>query len=246
MLLATLSPIAETSAGPLGAMRSAAAIPRRITVGITDRFRRASAELRHFAMRFGGFVRRTVSTRRSDEASAATRQFEIEILPHLDAAYDLARYLCRDADAAEDVVQEACLRAFRALDTRNGGNARAWLLAIVRNCHFDWRDRVRRTPAGSTRSNGDDDDPFAAIAAEGDPEDDLLKRSEADAVRRLLHTLPEAVREILVLRDLEDCSYREIAEILDVPIGTVMSRLARARKAFADRWSALAGEGERR
>lgn len=180
-------------------------------------------------------------------ADAAVHRFEIEILPHLDAAYGLARYLCRDADAAEDVVQEACLRAFRALASRQGDSPRAWFLAIVRNCHFDWRDRVRRTPTARVATLDDGDaDPFAGIAAEGDPEDDLLRRSEARAVRAILATLPEAVREILVLRDIEDCSYREIAEILDVPIGTVMSRLARARKAFAQRWTTLSGEGAER
>ncbi|WP_407051920.1 sigma-70 family RNA polymerase sigma factor [Methyloraptor flagellatus] len=90
----------------------------------------------------------------------------------------------------------------------------------------------------------DDTDPLAMIAAEGDPEQDLMRLSEAEAVRRVLMTLEEPVRAILVLRDLEDCSYRDIAEILDVPLGTVMSRLARARKRFEVAWIAAFGEGE--
>ncbi|NLH80492.1 MAG: sigma-70 family RNA polymerase sigma factor [Phyllobacteriaceae bacterium] len=190
------------------------------------------------------------SARASDDPEARRlRRFEGEILPHLDAAYDLARWLCREADAAEDVVQEAMLRAFRAYDGRRDGGARAWLLAIVRNCHLDWRARNRRrrveiavaAPAGD--GDGEEGDAFAAFPAEGDPESYLLAVGETDAVHRTLARLSETHREILVLRDLEDCSYREIAEVLAVPIGTVMSRLARARKAFAELWSVETGEG---
>lgn len=232
-------------AGPVDLRPPPVAPPAPVRVDVGTWRTWAGHGLRIFAMWFGGAGRRTASRVAANTVDATTRRFENEILPHLDAAYDLARYLCRNADVAEDLVQEACLRAVRALETRTGPSPRAWLLAIVRNCHLDWRDRIRRTPSGSPRT-GDDDDPFSALAAEGTPEDDLLRRSEAEAVRRLLHALPESVREILVLRDIEDCSYREIAEILDVPIGTVMSRLARARKVFAEHWTALADQGDGR
>lgn len=229
--------------------RGAVAMPSAATSGVDAVLawaRRARAGLLHFAMWFGGVGRRSAASRRTAADDPRAWRFESEILPHLDAAYDLARYLCRDADAAEDVVQEACLRAFRALDGRTGASPRAWLLAIVRNCHLDWRDRRRRSPDAPIGAGPDDADPLAAIAADGDPEDDLLRRGEAEAVRRLLHALPEAMREILVLRDIEDCSYREIAEVLDVPIGTVMSRLARARKAFAALWTKRDDRGDQR
>ncbi|TBW36803.1 sigma-70 family RNA polymerase sigma factor [Siculibacillus lacustris] len=229
--------IAHVGADPIGRWS-----PTPLVAGWRDR---VGAGLLAFAMWFDGARRRT-ATSRAGAADTTVRRFEIEILPHIDAAYDLARYLCGDADVAEDVVQEACLRAFRAVETRQGGSPRAWLLAIVRNCHLDWRDRVRRAPTAHAQTADGEDDPLEAIAATGDPEADLLRRSEAQAVREVLATLPEAVREILVLRDIEDCSYREIAEILDVPIGTVMSRLARARKAFAVRWTALSRGGVER
>lgn len=240
MIRLAVAPIAPV--GPAGIVRRfpTAVSPTAVVVGWWNG---VADGLRALAMGFDGVGRRAGSAPAAS-AEAAVRRFEFEILPHLDAAYGLARYLCRDADAAEDVVQEACLRAFRAVEERRGDSPRAWFLAIVRNCHFDWRDRVRRAPTTRATATGDEGgDPLAAIAAEGDPEDDLLRRSEAQAVRAVLAGLPEAVREILVLRDIEDCSYREIAEILDVPIGTVMSRLARARKAFADRWTTFSGEG---
>lgn len=203
-----------------------------------------------FAVR--AFAARFVPGRARAEAADAEprRGFEAEMLPHLDAAYRLARYLARSEDAAEDIVQEAYLRAFRGFETFRGDNARSWILTIVRNCHLNWRRQTAQEPrtavtAGTGGFDGEDDaDPLAMVAAEGDPEQDLMRLSEAEAVRRVLLTLEEPVRAILVLRDLEDCSYRDIAEILDVPLGTVMSRLARARKRFEVAWVAAFGEGE--
>lgn len=179
--------------------------------------------------------------------AAGTARFDALILPHLDAAYNLARYLSRDADAAQDIVQDAVLRAFRSFADFRGVSPRAWLLAIVRNCHATWRMQRRRAPqAASALSQADweeADDP-AALLVDGDtPESLLLRRTEAEAVRALLEHLPEPLREVLVLRELDELSYREIAEVAGVPVGTVMSRLSRARRLFADLWSRVPPDG---
>lgn len=194
----------------------------------------------------GMLAGRLVGFRRDARGAEETPSFEASALPHLDGAYNLARYLCRDGDAAQDIVQEAFLRAYRAWPEFRGGSVRAWLFAIVRNCHFSWREQRRsqaRTSGAATPDpEGEDSDPLAAIAAEGDPERDLLRSDEAACVRRALDGLADDMREVLVLRDLEDCSYREIAEVLGLPMGTVMSRLSRARRAFAVLWSRDMGE----
>ncbi len=170
------------------------------------------------------------------EGSAAAAAFQALVLPHLDAAYTLARYLTRRGEAADDIVQEAMLRAYRSFASQRGENVRAWLLAIVRNCFLTWVARNRNRSA----------DPFAegqhepADELEGKdqetPESILIKHEESSAVRALIEKIPTQFREVLVLRDIEDMSYREIAEITDVPVGTVMSRLARARRMFAAAW----------
>ena len=152
-------------------------------------------------------------------------------MPHLDAAYNLARWLARDERDAEDVVQEACLRAFRFYASFHGGNARAWLLAIVRNTYYTWLDK-NRAQALNVEFN---DDTVAAVdydmATAGDSVERLLQQ---DDTRRLVHRaldkIPAEFREVIVLRELEDMSYRDIAKIADIPLGTVMSRLSRARK----------------
>jgi RNA polymerase sigma factor (sigma-70 family) len=158
-------------------------------------------------------------------------------------------YLCRDRDAAEDVVQDAILRAFRGFAGFRGDSARAWLLAIVRNCHLSWRQDLRRRASvieETTPVRREDDLPGVADLPADDPgpEAMLIRACEAEAVRTVLDGMPEDAREILVLRDLEDLSYREIADVLGVPLGTVMSRLSRARMAFAARWHATAAGGE--
>jgi RNA polymerase sigma factor (sigma-70 family) len=166
--------------------------------------------------------------------------FQRDIVPQLDAAYNFARFLSRDADAAQDIVQEAFLRAYRSFDGYQGGDARAWIFAIVRNCYQNWLLDRRRKAAHEVDVHNHDDSEENAIdnmpSDEDSPEMALLRRAESGAVRLVLNKLPRPLREILVLRELEGLSYRQIAEIAVLPIGTVMSRLARARSRFEDAW----------
>jgi RNA polymerase sigma-70 factor (ECF subfamily) len=149
------------------------------------------------------------------------------VLPHLAAAYRLARCLIGNREDAEDLVQDASLRAFQYFRTFTGGNARAWFLTIVRNACYQWRGRH-----GARTTAAFDEEQHSTLQAGTDPEA-LLARSEAVAhLERTLNGLPPAFRELLVLRELEGLSYRELAETAGVPIGTVMSRLSRARQAF--------------
>lgn len=145
------------------------------------------------------------------------------LLPHLDAAYGYARYLAHDDAVAEDVVQDAFVRALKAIDQCRGA-PKAWLLAIVRNCFLDW-----------TRTNGIQA-PISDLPEVADPETPelVLERSKMVAtVREVIECLPEPFRSVVVLRELEQLSYRDIAEVTGTPIGTVMSRLARARQMLA-------------
>jgi RNA polymerase sigma factor (sigma-70 family) len=153
------------------------------------------------------------------------QKFDNLILPHINAAYNLARFLSRDAAAADDIVQDAFLRAFRAFDGYRGGDPKAWLLAIVRNCSFNWT-RANRAGAGAHACDPDE----LADVAQDTPESSLLRKSDIEEVRAMIEKLPGPFRETLVLRELEDLSYKQIAEITGVPVGTVMSRLARARQ----------------
>lgn len=154
---------------------------------------------------------------------AAQQRFEQALLPHLDAAYNLARWLTRNPQDAEDVVQEAYLRALKFFHSFRGGDGRRWLLAIVRNTCHDWMHA-----RGAERTTPFDEQIHAREAAET-PETLLLQRADQDTVRRALEALPVVWREVLILRELEGMSYKEIGEVLDIPVGTVMSRLARAR-----------------
>jgi len=159
------------------------------------------------------------------------RRFEAIALPHLDAAYNLARWLTRNDHDAEDVVQEALVRAMRYLDGFRGEGARPWLLQIVRNTCWSWLKANR--PAENV-ALGDDDGSDAAgheLAAPAGDEPPAIAMRKADRVLidQAIAALPPAFREVLVLRELEDLSYAEIARIVEIPIGTVMSRLARAR-----------------
>jgi len=161
--------------------------------------------------------------------------FDEIILPHLDAAHNLARWLVRSSDDAEDVVQEACLRAFRYFDTFSGGSARAWLLTIVRNTAFRWL-RKNRTSHLATEFN-------EAIHSEEcetlNPETLLLQGAGARWLEQAMNQLPDHLREVLILRELEGLSYKEIADVTGVPMGTVMSTLFRARERFRHTASAL-------
>ena len=152
--------------------------------------------------------------------------FEQRILPHLDAAYNLARWLARDANDAEDIVQEACVRALRYIKSLESGDARAWFLTIVRNAFYDWIARNR--PAEVVQDDGTILDATEDPAAT-DPQDAVIRNAEMRGLAQAVADLPLQFREVLVLRELEGLSYKEIARVTDVPVGTVMSRLARAR-----------------
>jgi RNA polymerase sigma-70 factor (ECF subfamily) len=152
--------------------------------------------------------------------------FEEAVLPHLDAAYNLAHWLTRSGTDAEDVVQEACLRAFKFFGGFHGEDGRSWLLAIVRNTCWTWLQHNR-----SSQLTVPVDDELQEIESKDlDPEALLVQRADQLMVRQAMEELPLEFREVLVLRELEEMSYRDIAHITDLPLGTVMSRLARGRK----------------
>jgi RNA polymerase sigma-70 factor (ECF subfamily) len=169
----------------------------------------------------------TDGLRRPDTTDAIGSSFEEVVLPHLDAGFRLARWLMRNEHDAEDVVQEASLRAFRYFRTFNGGNGRAWFLRIVRNTCCGWRGRSFQAltdPFDEERHPGD------RVAS--DPETLLLQSDDATLIERAMSKLPDHFHQLLVLRELEGLSYRELAEVMEIPIGTVMSRLSRAREAL--------------
>ena len=147
-------------------------------------------------------------------------------MPHLDAGYNLARWLTRNSEDAEDVVQDACVRALKYLGALRGSDARAWFLTIVRHAFYDWSRRNR--PAQEVHDDGTTID-LAEDPAAIDPEQAAMRSSESRLLSDAVAQLPVPFREVLILRELEDLSYKEIARIANVPIGTVMSRLARAR-----------------
>ena len=147
-------------------------------------------------------------------------------MPHLDAAYSLARFLMRNDQDAEDVVQEACLRAFRFYEGFRGENSRAWFLKIVRNTSFTALQRTRTNETDVAF----DEELHSPEAAQPDVGGQLDRDLDRQIVRAAIEELPAEFREVITLRELEDCSYKEIAEIANVPVGTVMSRLARARR----------------
>ena len=215
---------------------------RSMAAGVGDGFRHAT--------RPGGREASPIAAA-SDEARAATRRpsadsndkydrFHREIVPHLDAAYNFARFLSRNPDAAQDIVQDSFLRAYRSFDGYQGGDARAWIFSIVRNCYHDWLTEGRRKARLEVDVHRRDD--AAGFSIDDVPSDDdtpetaLLRSSEAGKVRSVLNLLPRSLREVLVLREFEGLSYREIAHTSALPIGTVMSRLARARDHFANLW----------
>ena len=156
------------------------------------------------------------------------QRFERVVLPYLDDAYTLARYLLRDEHDAQDVVQDASLRALRYFDGYSGGDPRAWLLAIVRNCSFTTRQR-RKAEEAIHVVDADD----VALPAGNEADAAAVESSDRGRVQRAIDALPREFREVIVLRELHEMSYREIGDVVGVPIGTVMSRIARARKRLA-------------
>jgi RNA polymerase sigma factor (sigma-70 family) len=169
------------------------------------------------------------------------RRFELQVLPHLDAAYRFARWLSPSPGDADDLVQEAILRAFRGFDALRGSNVRAWLLTIVRNCHATALTQQQRRAFVPLPEEHDVQDGQAMTATTPDPESASIRRDEERTLERLLSALPEEHREVLVLREIEEMDYREIASVANIPIGTVMSRLARARAGLKAQWLKEAG-----
>jgi RNA polymerase sigma-70 factor (ECF subfamily) len=170
-------------------------------------------------------------------------RFEAQVLPHLDAAYRFARWLARSPADADDIVQEAVLRAYRGFDGLRGSDIKSWLLTIVRNCHASGhRQQQRRATVALPEESGQEDG-HAMVSTAPDPESASIQRDEERNFERLLSSLSQEHREVLALRELEEMSYREIAEMTGLPIGTVMSRLARARGALKELWLKEA-EGE--
>ncbi|UZE47701.1 sigma-70 family RNA polymerase sigma factor [Rhodopseudomonas sp. P2A-2r] len=168
-----------------------------------------------------------------------TRRFRDAALPHLDDVYTLARYLMRDADAAEDAVQECYLRALKHFDSFRGPAIRPWLLAILRNvCNAEFARRASAPAAVEDVADEQSDAAPLWHEAQDTPETQLLRRRNAATVRRLVAALAEPFRETLVLREVQNLSYREIADIVDAPVGTVMSRLARGRALLRAAWIA--------
>lgn len=151
-------------------------------------------------------------------------RFEDVVLPHLDAAYNLARWLTRNDADAEDVVQEASLRAFKFFGGYHGGDSRAWLLTIVRNTCYTWLGQNRAHELTIPFDEG------LHGREESNPETRLIEGADRQMLKEALESLPVEFREVVILRELEGLSYKEIAGIADIPVGTVMSRLARARK----------------
>jgi RNA polymerase sigma-70 factor, ECF subfamily len=165
--------------------------------------------------------------RRSAPAPSLGESFDDVVLPHLDVAYRLALWLMRNEHDAQDVVQEASLRAFRYFRTFTGGNGRAWFLRIVRNTCSGWRSR-----RFDTLTDPFDEEQHRSGRPTFDPEALLLQTDDATLIARAMRNLPDRFHQLLVLRELDGLSYRELAEVMGIPMGTVMSSLSRARQAL--------------
>ena len=171
------------------------------------------------------------------------QRFRDAALPHIDDAFALARYLLRDVADAEDAVQECYLRAFRHFDTFRGGAIKPWLLAILRNvCRAEYARRAGPVVTADFDAEADARTPLWCNET-GSPETETLRRLDAETLQRLIAGLPEPFRETLVLREISDLDYRDIATVVGVPVGTVMSRLARARSMLRAAWMTTEKEG---
>ena len=166
--------------------------------------------------------------------------FESAMLPHLDAAYNLARWLTRDEHDAADVVQEAMVRALRGFDGYHGGDARCWLLSVVRNTCYTWL-RKNRADAPQPLPDEEADEIESAVA---EPSAVVIRAADTERLRRSIDDLPAEFREVFVLRELEGLSYKQISRVAGLPVGTVMSRLSRARRRLQDLLSAAAAGEE--
>jgi RNA polymerase sigma factor (sigma-70 family) len=173
-----------------------------------------------------GFVEATVPQSGSPQKTMPRRSFEEVVLPHLDAAFNYARWLTRSEADAEDVVQDAYVRAFKFFASFRGDDARSWLLTIVRNAWYGRFPRCAAAVSIVTTDEGGEDRPDESL----DPEALVMQQETVERVRRALEELPADFREVLVLRELEGLSYKEIAAVVTIPMGTVMSRLARGRE----------------
>jgi RNA polymerase sigma-70 factor (ECF subfamily) len=158
---------------------------------------------------------------------ASRTRFEQAVLPQLDAAYNLARWLTRNGHDAEDIVQDACERALKYFDAFRGGDAKSWFLTIVRHSSYDWLKRNR--PAEIAPGDPAETIDHAADPTVPTPEQALMRDASSSSLAAAIAELPVGYREVLILREFEELSYKEIARVVDIPIGTVMSRLARAR-----------------
>jgi RNA polymerase sigma-70 factor (ECF subfamily) len=165
-----------------------------------------------------------------------SRKFEDAVMPHLDAAFNYARWLAKNDVDAEDLVQEACVRAMRFLSSLRDGSARPWLFAIVRNTWYSRTSRRGSALEGPAVIGGHNERPDESL----DPEQQLVQQDTVARVRRALETLPAEFREVIVLRDIEGLAYKEIADVLRVPIGTVMSRISRGRERLLESLKATA------
>jgi RNA polymerase sigma-70 factor, ECF subfamily len=184
-----------------------------------------------------------VDSATSDDPAKA-RRFRDAALPHLDAVYTLARYLLRNRADAEDAVQECYLRALRHFETLRGPDIKPWLFAILRNvCRTEYvrRSVVELRDVNAALDKSEDLEPLWGEAPET-PETTMMRKLDAATIQRLVAALPEAFREVIVLREIDDLSYRDIAEVVGAPVGTVMSRLARGRSILRTAWLA---EGQR-
>jgi RNA polymerase sigma-70 factor (ECF subfamily) len=195
-------------------------------------------------------IHRGAGFKSASDAACDLARFKNLILPHLHASYRFARFLVKDADASEDIVQEAFVRTYKAISSFRGGDARPWLFAIVRNCSLTWLTKARRQPStiplGSVAAEFQLSRPGSTHVSDAvldnlkdpvTPEAILLREDQISAVRKTLDALASPFRETLILREMEELSYAQIAERMEVPIGTVMSRLARARDMFTVIWS---------
>jgi len=167
------------------------------------------------------------SPRRHLTTTAIGENFDAVVLPHLDAAHRLARWLMRNEHDAEDVVQDAALQALRYFRTFTGGNGRAWFLRIVRNTSCRWHNRGVKAPIDTF-----DEEQHSSVHPASDPEALLLQTDDVTLIERAMGNLSTRFRELLVLREFEELSYQEVADVMGVPIGTVMSGLSRARQAL--------------